>query len=428
MLVPDHVYHSMSVLSIQVDSQHSPHTEASSSPRFRTTKARWLRRLHKVTLGLLLGTTLSGSGGLAHNANIEVSAASTHATITVADSTFASGMHVLGQPRAATALSDTVTSPASTQHTGPSTTYRTFIPLTSKPTQSPSPTQNPTPARRTDNGDLVIDNLESTFTWVGELFDAACGIENHSNWSWASNESDGITNDVAAVWRPTIPQTGQYRVLAHIPSCSTVTNLTTDARYEIVHASGKANVTINQSTQRGWVDLGTFGFTTGTSGYVGLTDLTSESFYVKRAIMFDAIQWVPLNQSVSSTIDLSKYPTEYAANSGYVYTGRRAQVLHYVQAQFGTRVTTYASHSECPTCSADLWTPDARGGVDNTGLQSMNELAEYLRANVSALGIKYIIWNQRLSSGSTWQEMPDRGSITANHKDHVHITFLDTFN
>ncbi len=129
-----------------------------------------------------------------------------------------------------------------------------------------------------------------------------------------------------------------------------------------------------------------------------------------------------------STINLGKYPTQYTANNGYVYTGRRAQVLHYVKERFSTRVTTYASHSDCPTCSADLFTPDARGGVDNTRLQSMNNVAEYLRANASALGIKHIIWNQRLSiGGGAWQEMADRGSVTANHKDHVHITFVDSF-
>lgn len=129
-----------------------------------------------------------------------------------------------------------------------------------------------------------------------------------------------------------------------------------------------------------------------------------------------------------STINLDKYPTRYTVNDGYVYTGRRAQALHYIKERFSTRVTTYAGHTECATCSADIWTPDARGGVDNTRLQSMNTVAEYLRANAGALGIKHLIWNQRLSiGGGAWQAMSDRGSITANHKDHVHITFADSF-
>lgn len=134
-------------------------------------------------------------------------------------------------------------------------------------------------------------------------------------------------------------------------------------------------------------------------------------------------------QSTASTsIDLSKYPTEYAANNGYVYTGRRAQVLHHIQAYYSERTTTYATHSECATCSADLWTVGARGGVDNTAMSSMNAMAEYLRTNAAALGLRYVIWNQQISiGGRAWQEMEDRGSITANHKDHVHITFADSF-
>ena len=127
-------------------------------------------------------------------------------------------------------------------------------------------------------------------------------------------------------------------------------------------------------------------------------------------------------------INLSKYSRRYEANNGYVYTGRRAQVLHHLREQFGARATTYPGHAECPTCSADLWTPGARGGVNNTGMRSMNNLAEYIRRHHSALGIRYVVWNQRISlRGGAWRRMENRGNLTANHKDHIHITFLDSF-
>ena len=42
------------------------------------------------------------------------------------------------------------------------------------------------------------------------------------------------------------------------------------------------------------------------------------------------------------------------------------------------------------------------------------------------LGIKYVIWKQRINSGSGWRAMANRGGITANHFDHVHITFLSS--
>jgi hypothetical protein len=53
-------------------------------------------------------------------------------------------------------------------------------------------------------------------------------------------------------------------------------------------------------------------------------------------------------------------------------------------------------------------------------------VANFLRANYSALGIEYIIYAQNIWSveraGEGWRGMSDRGSATANHYDHVHVT------
>ena len=54
------------------------------------------------------------------------------------------------------------------------------------------------------------------------------------------------------------------------------------------------------------------------------------------------------------------------------------------------------------------------------------DVANFLRANYSALGIEYIIYSQNIWSveraGEGWRGMSDRGSTTANHYDHVHVT------
>ena len=54
------------------------------------------------------------------------------------------------------------------------------------------------------------------------------------------------------------------------------------------------------------------------------------------------------------------------------------------------------------------------------------EIAEYLRANYSSFGISYIIYSQKIWSvdraGEGWRYMEDRGSTTANHYDHVHVS------
>lgn len=54
-------------------------------------------------------------------------------------------------------------------------------------------------------------------------------------------------------------------------------------------------------------------------------------------------------------------------------------------------------------------------------------LAEYVKSNASAYGVKYVIWYQRIWSveraAENWRSMPNRGNDTENHKDHVHVSF-----
>ena len=52
-----------------------------------------------------------------------------------------------------------------------------------------------------------------------------------------------------------------------------------------------------------------------------------------------------------------------------------------------------------------------------------DRLAGYALANRERLGIKYVIYRQRIDTGDGWEPMPDRGSAVANHMDHVHISF-----
>ena len=50
-------------------------------------------------------------------------------------------------------------------------------------------------------------------------------------------------------------------------------------------------------------------------------------------------------------------------------------------------------------------------------------IASFLQAHAGELNIKYLIWRQRIwYPGGSWQGMADRGSPTANHIDHVHVS------
>jgi hypothetical protein len=54
------------------------------------------------------------------------------------------------------------------------------------------------------------------------------------------------------------------------------------------------------------------------------------------------------------------------------------------------------------------------------------EVAEFIRANYAELGVNYVMYSQKIWSvdraGEGWRYVEDRGSATANHYDHVHVT------
>ena len=50
-------------------------------------------------------------------------------------------------------------------------------------------------------------------------------------------------------------------------------------------------------------------------------------------------------------------------------------------------------------------------------------IAAFVQNHVSEFNVQYIIWRQRYwEPGGSWDMMEDRGSITQNHYDHVHVT------
>ena len=60
-----------------------------------------------------------------------------------------------------------------------------------------------------------------------------------------------------------------------------------------------------------------------------------------------------------------------------------------------------------------------------------DQVAQYAIDNMDRAGISYVIWKQQFympvdniyGPANTWNQMPDRGSITENHYDHVHVSF-----
>lgn len=106
-----------------------------------------------------------------------------------------------------------------------------------------------------------------------------------------------------------------------------------------------------------------------------------------------------------------------------------ARMKNFLGTKFGvTAFSTYRAgdddrtgHGHSSGLAVDFMVDSAKG----------DELAAYLKANYAELGVYYVIWEQRylMDQGSiygpawTWNLMPDRGSATANHYDHVHVSF-----
>lgn len=54
-----------------------------------------------------------------------------------------------------------------------------------------------------------------------------------------------------------------------------------------------------------------------------------------------------------------------------------------------------------------------------------NALVQFHIDNWDSLGVEYVIYQQRIkySANGAWEAMPNRGSATANHMDHVHVNY-----
>ncbi|MBS1118630.1 MAG: Group surface immunogenic protein [Deltaproteobacteria bacterium] len=85
--------------------------------------------------------------------------------------------------------------------------------------------------------------------------------------------------------------------------------------------------------------------------------------------------------------------------------------------------STYVGHDPSADRALDTLVSDAYGSVpsDNNALGDAH--AAFALAHQQEYVIWYVIWQQRINFGQGWEPMEDRGSITQNHYDHVHVSF-----
>ncbi|WP_036925366.1 SH3 domain-containing protein, partial [Acidipropionibacterium thoenii] len=92
-----------------------------------------------------------------------------------------------------------------------------------------------------------------------------------------------------------------------------------------------------------------------------------------------------------------------------------------IKTIYGVRADAYPDH---PSGHAiDLMMP--RGASDNALGWTV---ANYYKAHAQELGVQYIMWDKKIwnisRNSEGWRDVADRGGVTANHQDHVHITTI----
>lgn len=91
-----------------------------------------------------------------------------------------------------------------------------------------------------------------------------------------------------------------------------------------------------------------------------------------------------------------------------------------IQAQFPdgiAHISTYEGHDPTRELALDIFPKNPKWG---------DVIAAWVVENIERLSVDYIIWWQRIFNPEIlmdWRPMADRGGITQNHKDHIHLTF-----
>ena len=94
-----------------------------------------------------------------------------------------------------------------------------------------------------------------------------------------------------AVWQPTLPAMGRYRVLAYVPYALSGLDDAIDVRYAIRFAGGEAEVIVDDRVYANdWADLGTYTFDPADSPSIAISNLVSAE---QNSIWADAIMWIP---------------------------------------------------------------------------------------------------------------------------------------
>ena len=132
----------------------------------------------------------------------------------------------------------------------------------------------------------------------------------------------------------------------------------------------------------------------------------------------------PTTYNAPAVTDAASVTTNNPANEGL--QPQTAALKEEIAAKYG--ITEFSLYR--PGDSGDHGKGLAADFIVGENTELGNRVAADVTSNMTERGISYVIWQQQFYApfesiygpANTWNQMPDRGSVTENHYDHVHVS------
>ena len=132
----------------------------------------------------------------------------------------------------------------------------------------------------------------------------------------------------------------------------------------------------------------------------------------------------PTTYNAPAVTDAASVTTNNPANAGL--QPQTAALKEEIAAKYG--ITEFSLYR--PGDSGDHGKGLAADFIVGENTELGNQVAADVTSNMTERGISYVIWQQQFYApfesiygpANTWNQMPDRGSVTENHYDHVHVS------
>jgi GH25 family lysozyme M1 (1,4-beta-N-acetylmuramidase) len=134
---------------------------------------------------------------------------------------------------------------------------------------------------------VVIDESDACFSRFGDAQFWTTERDGYGDDALVTATTENVAYNYG-IWNLAFDRYGDYTVEVHIPAGMATSR---NAEYFVRHSSRESVVTVDQSREDGWVELGKFTFTSNKSRqWIRLEDLTGEE---DETIVFDAVRLTP---------------------------------------------------------------------------------------------------------------------------------------